>query len=147
MRHGTCVTHMPWCMSGSLTRSGGENDPGFPGACATRNFTYMGRGPNRKLFSQCQCSFQLTATLLSVNGLRQCQIAVVIPTTGSSIIRCHVYQLSQKSQLWTIFINASHTSVVGTEYFARRRLLFLWIACDQGKYMRSHVEINKLRRL
>ena len=25
MHHGTCVTHMPWCMSGSLTRGGGEN--------------------------------------------------------------------------------------------------------------------------
>ena len=23
VHHGTCVTHVPWCMSGSLTRSGG----------------------------------------------------------------------------------------------------------------------------
>ena len=37
MHHGTCVTHMPWCMSGSLTRGGGENSPGIPGACATYN--------------------------------------------------------------------------------------------------------------
>ena len=46
MHHGTCVTHEPWCMSGSLTRSGGENVPGILGACATRNFTYLVRGPN-----------------------------------------------------------------------------------------------------
>ena len=45
MLHGTCVMHMPWCMSGSLTRGGGENVPGIPGACATRNFTYLARGP------------------------------------------------------------------------------------------------------
>ena len=45
MHHGTCVMHVPWCMSGSLTRSGGENFPGIPGACATRNFTYLVRGP------------------------------------------------------------------------------------------------------
>ena len=45
MHHGTCVTHVPWCMSGSLTRGGGENVPGIPGACATRNFTYLARGP------------------------------------------------------------------------------------------------------
>ena len=45
MQHGTCVTHVPWCMSGSLTRGGGENVPGIPGACATRNFTYLARGP------------------------------------------------------------------------------------------------------
>ena len=31
MHHDTCVTHMPWCMSGSLTCGGGGN---IPGACA-----------------------------------------------------------------------------------------------------------------
>ena len=34
MHHGTCVTHVPWCMSGSLTCGDGENIPGIPGACA-----------------------------------------------------------------------------------------------------------------
>ena len=34
MHHGTCVTHVPWCMSGSLIRSDGENVPSIPGACA-----------------------------------------------------------------------------------------------------------------
>ena len=45
MHHGTCVTHVSWCMSGSLTRGGRENIPGILGACATRNFTYLARGP------------------------------------------------------------------------------------------------------
>ena len=49
MHHGTCVTHAPWCMSGSLTRGGGENVPGIPGACATRNFAYLVRGPCQSL--------------------------------------------------------------------------------------------------
>ena len=44
MHHGKCVTHVPWCMSGSLIRCSGENIPGIPGACATRNFAYMVRG-------------------------------------------------------------------------------------------------------
>ena len=39
--------HVPWCMSGSLNRGGEENVPGIPGACATRNFTYLARGPWR----------------------------------------------------------------------------------------------------
>ena len=30
--HGTSVTQVPWCMSGSLTRGGCENVPGIPGA-------------------------------------------------------------------------------------------------------------------
>ena len=34
MHHGTCVTHVPWCMSRSLTCVDGENVPGIPRACA-----------------------------------------------------------------------------------------------------------------
>ena len=45
MHHGTCVTHVPWCMSGFLTRGGEENVPGIPGACATGNFWYLARVP------------------------------------------------------------------------------------------------------
>ena len=36
-------------MSGSLIRGGGENFPGIPGACATRNFIYLARSPLRDL--------------------------------------------------------------------------------------------------
>ena len=42
MHYGTRVSHVPWCMSGSLTRGGGENVPGIPGACASRNKRPMG---------------------------------------------------------------------------------------------------------
>ena len=34
MHNGTCVTHVPWCMSGSLTCGDGKYVPGIPGACA-----------------------------------------------------------------------------------------------------------------
>ena len=30
MHHGTCVTHVPWCMSGSLTCGDGKTFPAFP---------------------------------------------------------------------------------------------------------------------
>ena len=45
MHHGTCVTQVPWCMPKSLTRGGGKNVPGIPGACVTHNFTYLARSP------------------------------------------------------------------------------------------------------
>ena len=45
MHHGSCVTHVSWCMAGSLTRGGGENVPGIPGACVTRNVAYLVRSP------------------------------------------------------------------------------------------------------
>ena len=40
MHHARSVMHV-----GSLTRGGGENVPGIPGAYETRNFTYLVRGP------------------------------------------------------------------------------------------------------
>ena len=50
MHHGTCDKHVPWCMSGWPTGGGDENVPGIPGAYATRNFTYLVRGPFHKKF-------------------------------------------------------------------------------------------------
>ena len=50
MHHGNSGTHVPRCMSGSLTRGGGENVPGIPGACATHNFAYQVRGPYSSWF-------------------------------------------------------------------------------------------------
>ena len=35
IHRGTCFTHVSWCMSESLTSSGGEKVSGIPGACAT----------------------------------------------------------------------------------------------------------------
>ena len=76
MHHGTCVTHLPWCMSGSLTRGGRENVPGIPGACATRNFTYLARGPYSDLLSTSPANRDTTANLtqndnnrVSISGL------------------------------------------------------------------------------
>ena len=34
MHRCTCLTHVPWCISGSLTRGNGENVLGIPSACA-----------------------------------------------------------------------------------------------------------------
>ena len=45
MHDGTCVTFVPWCMPGSLTRGGGKNVPVIPGARVTCYFTYLARGP------------------------------------------------------------------------------------------------------
>ena len=51
MHHGTCVTHVPWCIPGSLNRDGGENVPGILGTCAIRNITYLVRGPYTVCYS------------------------------------------------------------------------------------------------
>ena len=59
MHHGTRVTHVPWCMSGSLTRAGREHVPGIPDACRSRNFTCLATGPlPESVFSYCQLRTQ-----------------------------------------------------------------------------------------
>ena len=69
MHHGTCVTLVPWFMSGSLTssflwsRRAGENEPGIPCACATHNFTYLARGP---FLTLCTCMSSVTVAHDSV---------------------------------------------------------------------------------
>ena len=50
MHHGTSVMHVSWCMTGSLTSSFIWNrwwgkHSGIPGACSTRNFAHLVRGP------------------------------------------------------------------------------------------------------
>ena len=47
MHYGTCVTHVPWCMSGSLTRSGRENVRSIPGDMRIPQFYVSGKKPMR----------------------------------------------------------------------------------------------------
>ena len=75
MHHGTCATRVPWCMSGSVIRGGGKNVPGIPDACATRNFTYLERGPCKKYFFE--YAFFLCAFLVFVPSIDLCIILVV----------------------------------------------------------------------
>ena len=71
MHHGTCVTHVPWCkpeslISGFLEFGGGENVPGIPGACVTRNLTYLTRVPclNSRHVSQA-CWVRIVISLIA----------------------------------------------------------------------------------
>ena len=45
MHHGTCVTHVPWCMSGSLTCGDGGKRSRHSRRMRTSNFAYLARGP------------------------------------------------------------------------------------------------------
>ena len=72
MHHGTCATHVPWCMSGSLTRGGGGNVPGIPVACVTRNSAYLLRGPWLKfgiVYMQKACTRRVASISIRSDGL------------------------------------------------------------------------------
>ena len=77
MHHGTCVTHVPWCMSGLLNRGGGEIVPNIPGACATRIFEYLARCPwsqSKPVGPRCNDCFFVPLKLLKRNH----QIGIIV---------------------------------------------------------------------
>ena len=47
MHHGTCDTHVPWCMSQSLTRSGSENVLVFPAQAQSTNLRIWQEAPGK----------------------------------------------------------------------------------------------------
>ena len=51
MHHGTCVTHVPWCMSGSLACSERGKRSRHSRRMRTRNFAYLARGPYHNINS------------------------------------------------------------------------------------------------
>ena len=68
MHHGTCVTHVPWCMSGSLTRGGGQNVPRHSRCMRNPQFFVSGK----KLMSCTICSrmvWLLCSCIVSASGL------------------------------------------------------------------------------
>ena len=88
MHHGTCVTHVPWCMSGSLTRRGRKNVPGIPSACATRNFTYLEGGPLGiplpYHYSECFLTSKTWKTVLKTESCWQ--VNIYLNSNGRSVI-------------------------------------------------------------
>ena len=69
IHHGTCVTHVPWCMSGSLTCGDGENVPGIPGACAPAISRIWQEAHDRGIGEETEEYQQLPYTTLHHNPL------------------------------------------------------------------------------
>ena len=72
-----CIMARAWRMTGSLTLGGGENVPGIPGACATRNFAYSGKRPMRENFT-----YAMSSSLLQCQG--RAHMTHTTPTTMTS---------------------------------------------------------------
>ena len=97
MHHGTCVTHVPWCMPGSLTSGflwsrwrGKRSD--IPCTCAHRSFAYLARGPWNQTNNWChQTRYYIfwKHTCLSFNTTRNEKLRMLFPQiacTASAII-------------------------------------------------------------
>ena len=82
MHHGTCVTHVPWCMSGSFTRARGENIADIPGACATRDFTYLAKGLMACLFRHPLELLQKSVGKIKLGTITRCFVKDLSSTSG-----------------------------------------------------------------
>ena len=100
MHHGTCVTHVPRCMPGSLTNGfrGGENVPGIPCACATHNFAYLVRGPCAVIVCMSlHHNIKANMNMLKITTFTVLYKAFIYIIKGHlSVIWCHVSAVSDK---------------------------------------------------
>ena len=103
MHHGTCVTHVLWCMPGSLTHSNRASVPGISGACASRNFAYRVSGPC--LWINCE-GYECDSLLLHHSQINSNQVCCftnkMINTTKIRQIQWRfkhkIYSMSKKIQ-------------------------------------------------
>ena len=155
MHHGTCVTHVSWCMLGSLTRSGRENVPGIPGACATPNVAYLVRGPcHRVIIYLCNNSHTSTShthtniTTFQVNSSKRHILEILFAWSGTWIQQGHDEFLSKiisEANLWySVYIilnNIWNKHFSGHWIAAHRRTTFcrIKVQCIKMKFIHSAI--------
>ena len=158
MHHSTCVTHVPWCMSGSLTRGGGENVPRIPSACVTHNFTYLARGPLHIYQSTLQCLciftqlFPLNATSVSVifkdDYSALSWIAVNTWTMGyniSSCFRCSIGVRWLKSQTYFVELKIKPSNLLLIHFMVLSHAMF--IMEYKTWYENLHVKLTLIEKI
>ena len=132
IHHGTWVTHVPWCMSRSLTRGGGEN---VPGACATGDFAYLARGPLVKVMA---CLFSAKPRTTNVPFL------TAKPDTNSS--HDDVIKWKHFPRYWP-FVRGIHRSPVNSPHKGQwRGALMFSLTCTRINGWVNNGQAGDLRR-
>ena len=99
MHHGTCVTHVPWCMSGSLTRGNGENVPGIR-AHAHPQYYVSGKMPmSRRCFQQLQVIWLVHTWTYGWQAMAR-------PLHHSSHFFVGMWQHTSTGKVMTVILNA-----------------------------------------
>ena len=123
--HGTCVTHVPWCMSGPLTCGCRENVPGIPQRMRTRNFTYLARGP-------------YTGSHQNMNILLSCKIWTTNFAIVLTAIAFHVVVPGPETMM-TSAVKTVHTETVTAIYQHPVPILFVWPPCPPWESIQSRI--------
>ena len=149
MHHGTCVTHVPWCMSGSLTCGDGENVPGIPPRMRTCNFAYLARGP-------CHDVIKVIILTVSCDGISMhysdvIMSAIASQTTSHTIVHSTVYsgadQRKRQSSASLAFVRGVHQWQVNSPHkgpVTRKMFSFMSSSCNDWPlhYVSWHVIVH-----
>ena len=117
MHHGTCVTHVPWCMSGPLTCSDGESIPGIPGACAPAILRIWQEAHSLPEYT-IQNKFIIFTRRLSFAAL------IAIPSVNQVESDAHFYDV-RGLKLLNDYKTAAQTQTNSTQMFLKRNVKFV----------------------
>ena len=130
MHHGTCVTHVSWCMSWSLT--------GISGVCAIRNFTYLVRG---------LCFRALSTSIISCPSMAVLRLQQVISSQRNLLSFIRTLKPMTILQILNHFLKTRPVSIqrFSTIPSIKKHKIFfkIWVWCCNGvhtvEYGRAYV--------
>ena len=121
MHHGTCVTHIPWCMPGPLVPVGGKTFPAFP-AHAHPRFSVIGKRPMPALIHEEACR------LLGVTSLPNAML--------------HLSHLAHLEQSHPDYDNEPYAASWTTNVYTVGNAVFLGYDCWQWQMPYSPVHVH-----
>ena len=123
MHHGTCVTHVPWCMSGSLTCGDGENVPGIPGACAPAILRIWQEAHGDTLHIDDLVHDCSNSSVSAVELLQSCShpsiwmyLALLIQTL-CLLYKTHVHYTHRPYMRYSCILHMQASYIIGTLFF------------------------------
>ena len=123
MHHGTCVSHVSWCMSGSLTRGGGKKGSQHSGRMRNPQFYVSGKRPIRWYPGTSYPKQNASKIIL---GLGDGMVVLVLEETpffhwlAPGICSCHI-----KSMILTSYQRLDILSI-------SRKIILGWMPQDLG---------------
>ena len=131
--------HVPWCMSGSLNHTGGENVPGIPGTCTTLNFTYLVRGPWDAV-RQYYVNWRVDG-MFPYKKLVLWRVHIVMPRNTSVYVICIDINASI-NDLWSTELQAYNNYIPNVKYLEHKQIIVQ--TSENNKYVWMQEGLNMI---
>ena len=100
MNRGTCVTHVPWCMSGLLTRGGGKKFPAFPAHAHPQFYVFVKRPMSKMPYPRDRSSFQGLGLVSVVCSLAQYSFSLLFQERSCVVLLFGMIYHTAMFYLW-----------------------------------------------